>query len=97
MLCQAPVGHPDSALAAASAVTSPNYFGDGLGGDVVFGAACAAGLEPCGAGVAGGLTSSSSTSKIRVAFAAMSGPTERSPYARFDGTTNCYFHPGFIS
>jgi hypothetical protein len=67
---------------------SPNYLGDGLGGGVVFGEACGAGPEACGAGVGGGLTSSSSTSKIRVAFGAMSGPTDRSPYARFDGTNN---------
>ena len=74
---------------AVSGIPPLGYpFGDGLGGGVAFSAAGDEGLDPCGAGVGGGLTSSSSTSKIRVAFGAISGPTDRSPYARFDGTKN---------
>jgi hypothetical protein len=64
-------------------------LGVGLGG--AGGAPCfgpCGGAELGGAGVAGGLISSSSTSKIRVALAPMSGLTARSPYARFAGTKN---------
>jgi hypothetical protein len=50
------------------------FFGEaaGLG---AFGAAA----EPAGAGVGAGLASISSTSKIRVELAPISGPTDRSP------------------
>ena len=54
-----------------------NYFGDTAG-------AAGAGL----AAACGGLTPISSTSKIKVELGAISGPTLRSPYARFAGTTN---------
>ena len=63
------------------------YLGDGEVAGLGLGGACgAAPGEPCGPGVGGGLASSSSTSKIRVALGPSSGLTDRSPYARFDGT-----------
>jgi hypothetical protein len=63
------------------------YLGDGEVAGVGLGGACGAVPgEPCGPGVGGGLASSSSTSKIRVALGPSSGLTDRSPYARFDGT-----------
>jgi|SRR4029077_14388642 len=63
------------------------YLGDGEVAAVGLGGACgAAPGEPCGPGVGAGLASSSSTSKIRVALGPRSGLTDRSPYARFDGT-----------
>jgi hypothetical protein len=57
-----------------------NYLGDTAGA----GLAAPAGL----AAVCGGLTPVSSTSKIKVELGAISGPTLRSPYARFGGTKN---------
>ena len=61
------------------------YFGDGFGdggaGGEVFG-------ETGGAGVGAGLAPSNSTSKINVELGVISGPTVRSPYARFGGTKN---------
>ena len=61
-------------------MTALLYLGDGFGGTeavggLAFGGADAAGL----ALAAGGFASSNSTSKIKVEFGAMSGPTARSP------------------
>src|SRR6266480_3696592 len=51
-----------------------NYFGDAEGAGLAL--------------LSGGLTPSSSTSKINIELGAISGPTERSPYARFGGMKN---------
>jgi hypothetical protein len=58
---------------------------DGGGGADTGGAAPAGGAA---AGVGAGLASSNSISKIKVELAVRSGPTARSPYARFGGTNN---------
>src|SRR5207244_6585647 len=71
-----------------------HYFGDGFGDGGAGGEAFG---ETGGAGVGAGLASSNSTSKINVELGAISGPTVRSPYARFGGTKNLYFDPTFIS